>query len=444
MFYIDREKELTKELLTKIINNFVTNKRPRLQLWRDYYEGKHAIMGKSYADQTKPCNRIVTNFCKIIADGYDGYICGKPISYTSNEDITAVQDVINYNDAAAADSAFLKNGLVYGVAYELQWIDSAARNRFAQINPLNSFPIFDNSLDSELLYFVRWYDADNLDDSNEIIIEVYSAASKKVYKSSGLCGLLEFVTEEAHYFKDVPVSTFRLNEDEENIFNCIIGLNDAYNELQSAEIDDFQEWVDAYLVFTGADGIAGEDDEDAGAAMRKGRMIFLPENAKGQWLTKSANDTQIVNMLDNIKQNIFKVSSCPDMADDTFLAQSGTALAYKLVGFENVASGIVAEFKKSIQRRIELICNVLEVKAEEAAWRDIGINFVRNLPVNLTEIIQLVNALKGTVSSATLLSQIPFIDDVQKELEAVQREKESNIALYNFGGPDDDKEDDEA
>ena len=125
------------------------------------------------------------------------------------------------------------------------------------------------------------------------------------------------------------------------------------------------------------------------------------------------------------------------MADEGFLAQSGTALAYKLVGFENVASGIVAQFIKAIQRRIELMCNILNLKATEAVWRDVNINFVRNLPVNITETIQLVNALKGTVSDKTLLAQIPFIDDVEGELEAVAEQKAENMAMFNFGAPAD-------
>ena len=172
-------------------------------------------------------------------------------------------------------------------------------------------------------------------------------------------------------------------------------------------------------------------------------MLLLPEGGNASWLVKNANDTQIVNMLDNIKKNIFKVASAPDMADENFLAQSGTALAYKLVGFENAASGIVARFTKAIQRRIELICNILNLKASEAVWRDININFVRNLPVNLTETIQLVNALKGTVSDATLLSQLPFIDDVQSEIEAVNKQKQENMALYDFNTSFDNEDDDE-
>lgn len=166
--------------------------------------------------------------------------------------------------------------------------------------------------------------------------------------------------------------------------------------------------------------------------MKKNRVLLVPSDASAEWCVKNANDTQIVNILDNIKKNIFKITACPDMADETFLAQSGTALAYKLVGFENVASSIVANFKKAIQRRIELICNILNIKASDTVWRDITINFVRNLPVNLTELIQLVNNLKGTVSDATLLAQLPFITDVNDELEKIQKEKKENIAIYSF------------
>ena len=428
MFYLPKETPLTTELLQKLISKFTLNTQPKLQKWANYYEGKHAILNKSYSDPSKECNHIVTNFCKIIADTYSGYICGKPVRYTSNDNIDDVQEAINYNDDNSENMQWISNALVYGVGYELQWLDKYAQVRYAQVSPLNAFAIFDNTLDSELLYFIRWYKADNFTDDDIYYIELYTASNKITYKAHGLNGQLELVAEEAHFFGDVPVSVFTINDNEENIFNSIISLNDAYNELQSSEIDDFNAWVDAYLTLTGCD----LEDEDI-AAMKENRVLVLPDGASANWLVKNAADTQIVNMLDNIKKNCFKVTACPDMADDNFLAQSGTALAYKLVGFENVASGIVARFTKAIQRRIELICNVLNLKASEAVWRDININFVRNLPTNITETIQLVNALKGTVSDATLLAQLPFIDDVESELEAVQKQKEENMALYSFG-----------
>ena len=410
------------------MDKFTTYVQPKMQKWKNYYDGKHAILNKKYSDETKTCNKIVTNYCKIITETYSGYICGKPVSYSSNDEIEDVQEIINYNDDEAENIAFCTNALIYGVAYELQWLDKNTKTRYSQINPLNAFAIYDNSLDGNLLYFVRWYDANSIDDNEEKIVEVYSATHKQIYKVKGIGGALEFVEEEIHYFGDVPVSVFWLNESETNIFDCIISLNDAYNELQSSEVDDFSEFCDAYLTLTGMDA-----DEDDIKSMKENRALLLPTGGSAAWLTKNTSDTQIVNMLENIKKNIFKVSAAPDMADENFMAQSGTALAYKLVGFENVASGIVARFTKAIQRRIELICNVLNLKASDAIWRDINISFVRNLPINITETIQLVNTLKGTVSDATLLAQIPFIDDVQAELEAVQAQKQANMSLYSFG-----------
>lgn len=437
MFCINRDTELTTDLLTRMIGKFITNEQPKLQKWKDYYDGKHIIMHKSYADASKECNHIVTNYCKIITDTYSGYIVGKPVSYVSNQNIDDVQEVINYNDSDAEDMQWLTNALIYNVGYELQWIDKNAQVRYSQVNPLNAFAIYDNTLDCELLYFVRWYNTDVFNDSDIYNVEVYSADTIKTYEAHGLGGALTLLSEEPHHFGDVPVSVFNLNTTGDNIFNCIITLNDAYNELQSSEIDDFNAWVDAYLTLTGVDA-----ENDDIAAMKESRVLILPNGAQAGWLTKNANDTQIVNMLDNIKKNIFKVTACPDMADETFLAQSGTALAYKLVGFENVASGIVAQFTKALQRRIELICNVLNLKASDAVWRDIGIRFVRNLPVNLTETIQLINSLKGTVSDATLLAQLPFVDDVQAELDAVQKQKEANMSLFTFNQVEDEEEDD--
>ena len=428
MFFIDRNTELDTLLLNKFINRFNTNVLPKLQRWKNYDEGKHIIMQKSYSDSSKKCAHIVTNYCRIIADTYNGYIVGKPVTYTSNDDITDVQEVINYNDDNSENIRWCRNALVYGVGYELQWIDKYSQVRYSQVDPLSAFAIYDNTLDRELLYFVRWYDADSLDDNDLRYVEVYSDQSKKIYKSHGLGGGLEFVEEEQHYFKDVPVSVFNLNDSEDNIFESVIGLNDAYNELQSSEVDDFSAWVDAYLLLTGVDA----DNTDI-VSMKENRVMLLPDGASANWLVKNASDTQIVNMLENLKENIFKVTACPDMADDNFLAQSGTALAYKLVGFENVASGIVANFIKAIQRRIELICNILNLKASDAVWRDININFVRNIPTDTTTAINLVNSLKGTVSDKTLLTQLPFIDDIDAEMEAVQKQKKENMSLYSFG-----------
>jgi hypothetical protein len=97
--------------------------------------------------------------------------------------------------------------------------------------------------------------------------------------------------------------------------------------------------------------------------------------------------------------------------------------------------------KKALQRRIEIICGIASLKLGEDVFRDIEIDFKRNIPDDLTATINIINSLKGTVSDATLLAQLPFITDINAELEAVQNQKLNNIELYSFGNTDTETED---
>jgi SPP1 family phage portal protein len=92
--------------------------------------------------------------------------------------------------------------------------------------------------------------------------------------------------------------------------------------------------------------------------------------------------------------------------------------------------------KEALQRRIEVITGIASLKMGEEVFRDINIDFKRNIPEDMTNVIATINALQGLVSDATLLAQVPFVDDVQAELEAVKAQKQDNMSIYSFGAFD--------
>ena len=100
---------------------------------------------------------------------------------------------------------------------------------------------------------------------------------------------------------------------------------------------------------------------------------------------------------------------------------------------ETRAGQIEAEMKKALQRRVEIICGIATLRLGEEVFRDIEIDFSRNIPADETTAINLVNSLKGTVSDKTLLAQLPFINDVDKELSLLEEQQEKNMELYSFG-----------
>lgn len=438
MFSINKNTELTAELLQKMINRFFVSDVPKLKKYKNYYDGKQAILNKSYNDESKPCSRVVTNYCQDIADAYCGYLASPSyISYKSENDISAIMDVLRYNDYQTEDSEFLLDALKYGIAYELMYIDEAAQVRFRLINPTSAFAIFDDSLTGDLLYFVRMYKANDWDESDLYKVDVYSDISIKHYTMAGANGSLSFVDEVPHYFSQCPANVLAL-PDEKPVFECILSLQDAANEILSDEIDDYSAFCDAYLSLIGAD----IDAEDV-ASMKENRVLVLPEGASASWLTKNSSDAQVENILKRIHDNIYRIAKCPDFSSETFVGgvSSGIAIRYRLTGMETRAAAICAKMKKALQRRIEIITGIASLKLGEEVFRDIEINFKRNIPEDNTSIVNLVNALKGTVSDATLLSQIPFVADVQKELDAIKKQKQENISLYSFGNDEEDETD---
>lgn len=437
-FLINEQAELTPELLQKMIEKFQSSVQPVLTKYKNYYDGVQAILLKQYSDPSKPCNKTVINYCKNIVDGYNGYLASPNfISYTSDNDIEAIMDVLRYNDFQAEDSDFLESALIYGVGTELMFSDQEGKTRFKLIDPRTCFGVYDDSLTGDLLYFVRIYKEDEWDEDNDTqLIDVYSDYNIKHYKMSN-GGTATFINEEPHYFGQCPANIFYL-PDEKSIFDCIMSLQDSVNELLSDEIDDYSAFCDAYLALVGVDC----DNEDI-ALMKQNRVLVLPEGAVAQWLTKNANDAQVENILKRLHDDIYRIAQMPDFCSETFVGgvSSGIALRFRLTGMENRAGRIEALMKQALQRRIELICGIASLKLGEEVFRDIQINFKRNIPNDETQVYQMVNMLKGTVSDETLLGQLPFVPDVNAELERMKAQKANNIELYSFGIDKEDNED---
>ena len=395
-------------------------------------------MQKVATDIGKPCNRIVTNYCYNIVQNYLGYLTGIDITYSSPNDFDAIQDILNYNDVRTEDSEYLRNALIFGRAFEINYVDEDAIQRFKVLDSRECIPIYSNDLNNDLLYVIRYYVADTINNNqDEYYIEVYGNKFIRKYKSSNAFATLSLLEEQPNYYNQVPVTVFSLNADEESIFDKIMTLQDAYNKLLSSEVDDFESFCDAYLVLKGC-----QADADDLVAMKQNRVLMMDADAEASYLTKSVSDTQIENMLKNINDTIHKIANSPDFNDEKLMAQSGIAMRYKVIGFENVSSSIVANMTKALQKRIELICSILHLTGSDNTWRDVQIVFTRNLPENITDTAQVINQLRGIVSDKTLLSLLPFIKDVDAEYELIQEQKEMNMDMYGFNNASTNEQDD--
>lgn len=401
---------------------------PALVKSYNYYIGKQPIMNKTATDVGKPNNKVCVNYCYQITNTYNGYITGMPISYSSDNDITDIMDILKYNDAQTEDSELLKNALIYGKAFEVCYIDEDAKQRMACLSPLECIDIYDDTISQNLKYIIRFYSMTPAGSMEQkYYVDVYDDTKIYHYQSTAGYSSLTFLGDELHYYKQVPITVFNLNTENKSIYAQVESLQDAYNELVSSEVDSFQSWADAYLILKGV--VA--DGEDLDNAKEK-RAFMIDSDAEISYLTKNVSDTQVENMLKNIDEQIYRISNTPNFTDDRFATASGISIRYKMIGFENAAANIEANMRKALQKRIELFTEVLHLVNGEDVWRDITIKFTRNIPVDLSEVVNTITALNNIVSNKTLLSLLPFVKDPEYEEELLLKQLENEKEISPF------------
>lgn len=424
IFYINKDTELTAAHIIKFIDAFKLSYLPRLTKLDRYYKNNNDIKQRTFTDTTKPNNKIAHSWGNYITDSMTAFFMGEPISYSGNDaDLQLLNFIFNENDEQDLNSQLEKDCSIYGVAYELMYLDENADIKLAKLSPLNTICIYDDTVNSNLLYVIRFNEVKNiLDDTTITTVELYSNANIKYYKRTDT-QVLEFTGEETHNFNLVPVSIYKNNDEMLGDFELVVDLIDFYDKLESDTANAFDYYNDCYMVVTGANL-----PEDL-TTMKENRLLEMPEGSTATFLTKTNNDLEQENAKNRIVNDIHKFSKVPNMSDENFANNvSGVAMKYKLLGLENVCSIKERKFKRGLQNRLWLISNILNLKTG-TALQDIKITFKRNIPQNEQEIASMINNLRGLLSTETLINQLSFVENAKDELEKLNEEQ----ALNSYG-----------
>lgn len=421
--------ELTPALIKKIVDTHRTSELPRLEKLRKYYETKNDILNRQMADSTKPNNKIANAYASLITHTLVGYFVGEPITYTADDDnmLNELQLLFEYNDEADENAELAKTASIYGVAYELLYMEKQDEGmgrpmlRFHALDTRECIPIYDDTIEKNLIYFIRYYNVkDVLTDKEKLVVEVATDKDIQRYEANQTTSGLSFIEAVPHYFGMVPIATYKNNEELIGDFEPVLSLIDAYDTMESDTVNDFDYFVDAYLALYGFTA-----DADDIVKMKENRVLLMDQGTAAEWLIKNTDDQNVENMKIRLDKDIHKFSHCPDMSDENFAGNSsGVAIQYKLLGTENLISGKERKFKRGLQQRLELISRIQGLMGANFDWRAIDILFRRNIPANLSEVATMVKQLEGIVSNETLLAQVPFVDNAAAEQEKVQAEQE--------------------
>jgi len=423
-FYVDKNKVLTESDIMRFVNQKHLQ-RPYLTELESYYLGNQNILLKPTADVSLPTNRIVTNFCAVIADFYNTYLLGRPIQYKSTDPslLESIKDIMEYNDSHETDMENNQNANVFGVGAEQLFTDANGDLRFKTVDYRDVAFIYNRDLEKNLNSVIKYYKYNSTDKS--YVCEVWTPTECITYELNEAFSQARLIQRVGHSFGDVPFVEYPNNSVKLSSFAKILTLQDAYNTLTSSEIDDYEAFVDSFLAIYNAGGTEQEDID----GMKRNRVLLLDGDSKAEWLVKNCNPVQIQQIKKDIVSDIHKVASLPDLSDQNFASNaSGVAIKYKMVGAENVAAKQERKFKKGLQRRLELIVRYLNLTESTAYdYRDIEITFNRNMIGADLEIAQLIQLVGDRIPIQNLATQLSFI--TESDMELIKQRDAATLAV---------------
>lgn len=454
------EANLNKREILHLIQKHVSI-AGKLKKNMDYYEGIQDILNRKKEDGA-PNNKLVCNHAKDISDTASSYFIGEPITYKSDKDISVLTDAF---EDAGTDEVDGDNGLdlsVYGIAYDYIYAKKDKTElTIKNLSPTHTFMVYDDTIEQNELFAVYYYEKkDDKDQSTTKYVATVLTENYRYVLNIMNSEEEQTLTEkpELHYMGEVPITEYRNNKLGIGDFELQIPLIDAYNAIMSDRVNDKEQFIDSILAIYGTllsdedyevdeNGNGdGKGTEEAMKRLKREKLLELPDGSKAEYLTRTFDESGIEILRKAIEQDIHKFSHIPCMTDENFGGNvSGVAMEFKLLGMENITKIKTRYYKKGIRKRIRIFSNWLSLKGKNVETTGIKSVFTRCMPKNLLEISQWVSNLWGKVSRKTLLSQIPFVDDVEAELAAVEEEEEKSVQRQQeiFGNQNTPVEDDE-
>lgn len=386
--------------------------------------------------------RLNNDFFSEIIDTKTGYFVGKPVSYVLNKESVKNFDVKNDilqrfnkdNNVPDLDSETSKIASICGYCGRLLYLDKGVE-RVKLIYPFECVVLYTDSISRPFMsfYFYGTRYTENKKVKAYQYIDVYDATTKTTWKYGDNH---EYVMEGGsipHMIPNVPLFGISNNDELQGDAEKVLELIDAYDRTLSDYDSELEQFRLAYMAITGAT-ITKETLKE----MRQTGAISLPEGATADFLVKQLSVDALERLLDRLEANINRFAKHVNMSDEQFAGnQTGVAMKYKMLPLESKCITAERKFITGLQYQYGVLSAIWNVKNAGLNFDPLELEytFTRNFPLNLAEDAETAAKLKGIVSDRTLLGLLPFIKDVDKEIEQIQAEKEANMDLFELGQP---------
>ena len=407
-----------------------TYRQTRMTTLLDYYNGKSiALNNMPKKPEGKADNRIPVPFAYLISSTICGFLNIPPVVKCENSEIQElIDDVFKYNDAPKQITSEILDTSIWGCSAEQLYLDSKGNTRFKRVDSRNLIVVKDSSIEEEMFLVIKHFEVDGLGEDTEEFVELYY--EDKIIRYYQNEDGVHSITEEPHYFGDVPFVIFKNSEDMIGDFERVIPLIDSYSKYQSEILNAAQDITNSLMIISGC---SLSDDQ---LRQVKNLRVLNDENnidAKMVYNDIQYNDTYS----SQLRKDIFSTSCVVDLTSSEEVGNlSGSALKNRLVNLLYLCSVKANYIKEAVLRRVELILNIHSL-THSIDVDDIIANTLVEVKYNTLEddtaTLALVNGLQDIISQETLLGLLgDLIVSVDDEMEKIAKEKQDNMEKFSF------------
>jgi SPP1 family phage portal protein len=351
------------------------------------------------------------------------------------EALSAYRDLRDTSSLDAVDAAHLRRAILYGSSVEVH--SYSGQPVVTAYDPQDWSFLEDENGEMKLAVYRtelparRWYRG-KLTEAPTVLWRVYDDSS--IYDFEG--DEIEPVgPPRQHLYGRPPVVLFAINEGRKShITDALIGQQDDYNDVRSANLDDVDYSTDAFLLLQGYSVAEMSELDENGESqidkIRRYRMITVDEGGDARYIEKGNSVEKVNHDLLLTRDALHMMGGAPDLHQIVGASGqvSGIALKLKFAIQCQTAEGFIKFFEQGIRSRIDL-WNIVRAFEHRPKLVDYDVVFTRNVPVHEEEIVQGIPFLNMVLSKLDILRQLPSVEDPEAAAQHKALEVETDARL---------------
>lgn len=155
--------------------------------------------------------------------------------------------------------------------------------------------------------------------------------------------------------------------------------------------------------------------------IRQNKLVKVEGTGDFFYATKSSDYSSIEAFMKVVKSDISDLCGVVSREQELNYVTSGRALDRLYVDMDNDAAEMGSSLREALKEFLAFVSEQTGLDYQSA----FNIIFNTDKPTDEQQIIQNINSSTNLLSKETLLSQHPWVDDVQKELNRIEAEKEA-------------------